>query len=427
MDKLFSIIDSLSAGERLTEEQFEYLVSHRSDEGARLLQERAAAVRDEIYGRDIFVRGLIEFSNVCKNDCYYCGIRKSNPNLQRYRLSEAQIMYCVRSGYDLGFRTFVLQSGEDGHFTDEVLCGIIRQIKTEYPDCAVTLSLGERSYESYAALKDAGADRYLLRHETATKEHYEKLHPSDMSFEHRMQCLRDLRELGYAVGAGFMVGAPYQTPGDLSVFTGPLYEGIDAYHTKYVLYDDYYKFEEFQEKIWLRNFFCYSIFKVSPLFVQATVYNEGRYNQPEDTSNYETGFTIPQVGFSESSSGGVDRDFMAAYEVLNKLHEITEISTEAGNTFMYIDNDTTHDAMLLQDIGIHPDAVSLSFLDLYLPVRTNQVQILFRDIVPLQILFIQHKAITFLTGILPDVVRYKIQGFFFARTLNDFSEASSSY
>ena len=196
MDKLFSIIDSLSAGHRLTEEQFEYLVSHRSDEGARLLQERAAAVRDEVYGRNIFVRGLIEFSNVC--------------------MSEAQIMYCVRSGYDLGFRTFVLQSGEDGHFTDAVLCEIVRQIKTEYPDCAVTLSLGERSYESYAALKEAGADRYLLRHETATKEHYEKLHPADMSFEHRMQCLGDLRELGYAVGAGFMVGAPYQTPADLA-------------------------------------------------------------------------------------------------------------------------------------------------------------------------------------------------------------------
>ena len=216
MDKLFSIIDSLSAGARLTEEQFEYLVSHRSDEGARLLQERAAAVRDDIYGRAIFIRGLVELSNVCKNDCYYCGIRKSNPDLPRYRLSETQIMHCVRSGYDLGFRTFVLQGGEDGHFTDDVLCDIIRHIKTEYPDCAVTLSLGERSYESYAALKDAGADRYLLRHETATKEHYEKLHPADMSFEHRMQCLRDLRELGYAVGAGFMVGAPYQTPADLA-------------------------------------------------------------------------------------------------------------------------------------------------------------------------------------------------------------------
>ena len=167
------------------------------------------------------------------------------------------------------------------------------------------------------------------------------------------------RDEGYEVTLLDPPFAGYQTPGDLSVFTGPLYEGIEAYHTKYVLYDDYYKFEEFQEKIWLRNFFCYSIFKVSPLFVQATVYNEGRYNQPEDTSNYETGFTIPQVGFSESSSGGVDRDFMAAYEVLNKLHEITEISTEAGNTFMYIDNDTTHDAMLLQA----PDYVPFQYVD----------------------------------------------------------------
>lgn len=216
MDKLFSIIDSLSAGRTLTFEEFEYLVSHRSDEGARLLRTHAAAVRDSIYGKDVFVRGLIEFTNICRNDCYYCGIRKSNPNLQRYRLSEAQIMYCVRSGHDLGFRTFVLQGGEDGHYTDAQLCDIVRQIKTEYPDCAVTLSLGERSYESYAALREAGADRYLLRHETATKEHYEKLHPPEMSFEHRMQCLGDLRELGYAVGAGFMVGSPYQTPADLA-------------------------------------------------------------------------------------------------------------------------------------------------------------------------------------------------------------------
>lgn len=216
MDKLFSIIDSLSAGKMLSEEQFKYLVTHRSDEGARLLQTRAAAVRDSIYGREIFVRGLIEFTNVCKNDCYYCGIRKSNPNLSRYRLTEAQIMYCVRSGYDLGFRTFVLQGGEDGHFTDEVLSKLIRQMKTEYPDCAVTLSLGERSRESYAALKEAGADRYLLRHETATKAHYEELHPPEMSFDHRMHCLHELRDLGYAVGAGFMVGAPYQTPADLA-------------------------------------------------------------------------------------------------------------------------------------------------------------------------------------------------------------------
>ena len=215
MDKLFSIIDSLSAGRTLTEEQFEHLVTHRSDEGARLLQTRAAAVRDEIYGRDIFVRGLIEFSNVCRNDCFYCGIRRSDPDLQRYRLTETQIMDCVRSGYDLGFRTFVLQSGEDPSM-DTGVCDIVKQIKTEYPDCAVTLSLGERDRGTYEAFRAAGADRYLLRHETATKAHYEKLHPADMSFEHRMQCLSDLRDLGFAVGAGFMVGAPYQTPEDLA-------------------------------------------------------------------------------------------------------------------------------------------------------------------------------------------------------------------
>ena len=215
MDQLFSIIDSLSAGVRLSEEQFASLVTHRSDEGDRLLRTRAAAVRDEIYGKNVYVRGLIELSNVCKNDCYYCGIRKSNPDLQRYRLSEAQIMHCVRSGHDLGFRTFVLQSGEDPS-TDEAICDIVKQIKTEYPDCAVTLSLGERDRSTYEAFRAAGADRYLLRHETATKAHYEKLHPADMSFEHRMQCLGDLRDLGYAVGAGFMVGAPYQTPEDLA-------------------------------------------------------------------------------------------------------------------------------------------------------------------------------------------------------------------
>ena len=167
------------------------------------------------------------------------------------------------------------------------------------------------------------------------------------------------RDAGYEVTLLDPPFAGYQTPGDISVFTGPEYEGIYAYHTKYVLIDDYYKFEEFQEKIWFRNFFCYSIFKISPLYIQATVYNEGRYNQPEDPANYETGFTIPQVGFSPSSSGGVDRDFMASYEALCKLNEITVISSEAGNTFMYIDNDTTHDAMLLQA----PEYIPYQYVD----------------------------------------------------------------
>ena len=216
MNQIISIIDALSAGERLTEKQFEVLLTHRSEESAALLRERAVAVRDEVYGKDVFIRGLIEFSNVCRNDCYYCGIRKSNGDLERYRLSPVQIMDCVRCGYELGFRTFVLQGGEDPS-ADEAIGDIIRQIKTEYPDCAVTLSLGERSFAVYKAWKDAGADRYLLRHETATKELYEKLHPAGMRLETRMQCLQDLKDLGYATGAGFMVGAPYQTPEDLAL------------------------------------------------------------------------------------------------------------------------------------------------------------------------------------------------------------------
>lgn len=215
MNNLFSIIDALSAGERLTEEQFGILLTQRSEEGAALLRDRAAAVRDEVYGKDVFIRGLIEFSNLCRNDCYYCGIRRSNETLERYRLSPEQIMACVRCGYDLGFRTFVLQGGEDPS-CDEAIGDIVRQIKTEYPDCAVTLSLGERSFAVYKAWKDAGADRYLLRHETATKALYEKLHPAELRFEDRMRCLQDLKDLGYATGAGFMVGAPYQTPEDLA-------------------------------------------------------------------------------------------------------------------------------------------------------------------------------------------------------------------
>jgi len=215
-EKLFSIIDSLEDRHSLPLEDYEYLVSHRTDEGAKRLASTAAAIRDEIYGHDVFVRGLIEFSNICKNDCYYCGIRKSNSVCERYRLTEDQILACCREGYSLGFRTFVLQGGEDPHFTDDLFCRIITHIKTEYPDVAVTLSLGERSRDSYQRLYDAGGDRYLLRHETADKAHYEKLHPASLSFERRMQCLQDLRDIGFHVGAGMMVGSPYQTPRHLA-------------------------------------------------------------------------------------------------------------------------------------------------------------------------------------------------------------------
>ena len=167
--------------------------------------------RREIYGDEVFVRGLIEFTNFCKNDCYYCGIRRSNREAIRYRLTADEILGCCREGYGLGFRTFVLQGGEDPFFTDEALCPIIAGIKNEFPDCAVTLSVGERPYESYKKLRDAGADRYLLRHETADPVHYGRLHPASLSSENRKKCLFDLKSLGYQVGSGFMVGSPYQT------------------------------------------------------------------------------------------------------------------------------------------------------------------------------------------------------------------------
>lgn len=195
---------SLSLGE------YETLIKFFNEENARALAQSACRVRKEIYGNDVFVRGLIEISNVCKNDCFYCGIRRSNTHCDRYILSDKEIFNCCDTGYVLGFRTFVLQGGE-GVFSADKICGTVYKIKDKYPDCAVTLSLGEFSKEDYKAMFDAGADRYLLRHETADKEHYEKLHPSAMSFDNRMRCLYDLKEIGYQVGCGFMVGSPYQT------------------------------------------------------------------------------------------------------------------------------------------------------------------------------------------------------------------------
>jgi len=176
----------------------------------------ADTVRRRHYGRRVLFRGLIEFSSYCANDCLYCGIRASNASAVRYRLSDAEILESCARGYELGFRTFVLQGGEDPAFTDDRVCGLLGAIKRAHPDCAVTLSLGERSRESYAHLRDAGADRYLLRHETASAEHYATLHPPLMRLETRLQCLRDLRDLGYQVGAGFMVGTPGQTSAHLA-------------------------------------------------------------------------------------------------------------------------------------------------------------------------------------------------------------------
>lgn len=188
----------------------DYLLTTSDPVAVDNLYEQAAALRDSVYGHNIFLRGLIEITNHCRNNCLYCGIRRELKT-QRYRLTKEQILDCCHTGHELGFRTFVLQGGEDAWFTDEVLCDWVAEIKRRFPDCAVTLSLGERGRESFRRLREAGADRYLLRHETADATHYARLHPSEMSFEHRMQCLRDLRDLGYQVGTGFMVGSPYQT------------------------------------------------------------------------------------------------------------------------------------------------------------------------------------------------------------------------
>lgn len=195
-----------------TKEEFEELLKgweNREERAA--FREKAAFLREKYYGKKVFTRGLIEFTNYCKNNCYYCGIQRENRNVVRYRLTKEEILECCREGYRLGFRTFVLQGGEDPWFTDDRMVDIISAIKEDHPDCALTLSIGEKSYESYKRFREAGADRYLLRHETADEEHYRNLHPSSMSLSRRKECLFALKELGYQTGAGFMVGSPGQT------------------------------------------------------------------------------------------------------------------------------------------------------------------------------------------------------------------------
>ncbi len=207
------MIDEFVKNCNLSDTQLKTLLE--STEFDSKLRENADIIRKQHYGTDVYIRGLIEFTNFCKNDCYYCGIRKDNKNAHRYRLSKEDIMECCKDGYNLGFRTFVLQGGEDPYFTDEKICDIVYSIKEKYNDCAVTLSIGEKSKESYKAYFDAGADRYLLRHETADETHYSKLHPHSMSLKNRKQCLFDLKEIGYQVGSGFMVGSPFQTTENL--------------------------------------------------------------------------------------------------------------------------------------------------------------------------------------------------------------------
>ncbi|MBE5968023.1 MAG: [FeFe] hydrogenase H-cluster radical SAM maturase HydE [Lachnospiraceae bacterium] len=210
------LIDRLESQQMLSKKEFVTLLTGISAEDTKYLREKARRAARKHFGNRIYTRGLIEFTNYCRNDCYYCGIRRSNTRACRYRLSKEAILDCCKAGYALGFRTFVLQGGEDAKYSDDLMVDLIKEIKKSYPDCALTLSIGEKSYESYLKFYKAGADRYLLRHETANKAHYSMLHPPELKAENRKRCLFELKEIGYQVGAGFMVGAPYQTAEDIA-------------------------------------------------------------------------------------------------------------------------------------------------------------------------------------------------------------------
>lgn len=197
---------------KLSKQEFAELFTSVTETERELLKARAYEIRNQYYGKKVYVRGLIEFTNYCANNCYYCGIRAGNKNAERYRLTIEKVLSCCKTGYRLGIRTFVLQGGEDPYFSHEILRDMVSAIKKQYPDCAITLSVGERSRESYQELKTAGADRFLLRHETADENHYNMLHPGNMALAKRKECLYTLKELGYQTGAGFMVGSPGQTP-----------------------------------------------------------------------------------------------------------------------------------------------------------------------------------------------------------------------
>ena len=211
MSKALLLAEKLYKNRSLSVAEYEELITCGTEESSVYITEKAREERHKYYGNSVFIRGLIEISNICKNNCYYCGIRGGNENCERYRLTPEEIFECCRDGYASGFRTFVLQGGEDAFFTDDILCELIKNIKKSFPDCAVTLSLGERSKESYQRFYDAGADRYLLRHETADEGLYNRLHPENMQLKTRLDCLKNLKEIGFQTGCGFMVGAPFQT------------------------------------------------------------------------------------------------------------------------------------------------------------------------------------------------------------------------
>lgn len=214
--EVINIIEKLKKEQTATKEELVFLLENITDEELKVLRRKAQVTAIMNFRKDIYIRGLIEISNYCKNDCLYCGIRRSNKNAVRYRLTKEQILSCCDIGYELGFRTFVMQGGEDPYFTDEVMCDIIHTVKSKYPDCAITLSLGERGKESFKRLYDAGADRYLLRHETADPGHYKRLHPPELNYENRIKSLYELKEIGFQTGAGFMVGSPFQTTENLA-------------------------------------------------------------------------------------------------------------------------------------------------------------------------------------------------------------------
>ena len=207
----FELLHLLSEKHHLSLSSYEKILEERTEADEELAHRLARECTEKYYGRGVYTRGLIEFTNYCKNNCHYCGIQRGNQEVERYRLSKEEILSCCEEGYRLGFRTFVLQGGEDPYFTDEKIVEIVQAIKKAFPDCAVTLSIGEKSRASYEKYFRAGADRYLLRHETADKEHYQYLHPKELSWEHRMRCLKDLKDIGFQVGCGFMVGSPHQT------------------------------------------------------------------------------------------------------------------------------------------------------------------------------------------------------------------------
>ncbi len=215
MAQAAELITKLANEHNLPDEQLLELITSTEPCANALLAKAADNLRRQYYGDAVYIRGLIEFTNYCRNNCYYCGIRAGNSQAQRYRLTQEEILACCAEGYKLGFRTFVLQGGEDPYFTDDKICSIVSTIRSKYQDCAITLSIGEKERSSYQAYFDAGANRYLLRHETADEAHYRRLHPADMSLANRKRCLFDLKEIGYQVGAGFMVGSPWQTPQNL--------------------------------------------------------------------------------------------------------------------------------------------------------------------------------------------------------------------